>query len=198
MAGLKTAVAAETLPRSLARIAGVFYLLNIITGSLALVFYGRKLAVYGNAAILISTACYVAVTLLFFKIFKPVDNKLSLLAAILSLLGCVVGALSPFHFLPVYINSLEFFGFYCLLIGLLIFKSTFLPRFLGGLMAFGGLGWLTFLSLPLAKHLSPYNLVPGIFGEVSLTIWLLVAGVNVQRWSEQNKLSGAGTSSATF
>jgi Domain of unknown function (DUF4386) len=196
MAGLQTAVAAETFPRSQARIAGVFYLLNIITGSLALVFYGRKLAVYGNAAILISTACYVAVTLLFFKIFKPVDSKLSLLAAFFSLVGCGVGALSPFHLLPGYINSLEFFGVYCLLIGYLISKSTFLPRILGMLMGFGGLGWLTFLSLPLRKQLSPYNLIPGIVAEVALTVWLLAVGVNVQKWMEQDNLRSAGISTA--
>jgi hypothetical protein len=81
--------------------------------------------------------------------------------------------------------SLVFFGFYCLLIGYLIFRSTYLPRILGVLMGFAGLGWLTFLSPPLAKYLYPYILAPGIFGEGSLTLWLLVMGVNAQRWNEQ-------------
>jgi hypothetical protein len=53
--------------------------------------------------------------------------------------------------------GIVFFGFYCLLIGYLIFRSTFLPRILGVLMAFAGLGWLTFLSPPLANYLSPYK-----------------------------------------
>jgi len=81
--------------------------------------------------------------------------------------------------------GLVFFGFYCLLIGYLIFRSTFLPRILGALMVVAGLGWLTFLSPPLAKSLSPYVLAPGIVGEGLLTVWLLVKGVNVQRWNEQ-------------
>ncbi|MDQ2964220.1 MAG: DUF4386 domain-containing protein [Pseudomonadota bacterium] len=86
--------------------------------------------------------------------------------------------------------GLIFFGFYCLLIGYLILRSTFLPRILGALMAFGGLGWLTFLSPPLATYLSPYVLAPGILGEGSLTLWLLVMGVNVQRWNEQASAAG--------
>ena len=77
--------------------------------------------------------------------------------------------------------AVVFSRFYCLLIGYLILKSTFLPRFLGGLMVFAGLGWLTFLSQPLARSLSPYILAPGILA----TVWLLVMGVKVQGWKEQ-------------
>jgi hypothetical protein len=44
---------------------------------------------------------------------------------------------------------------YCLLIDYLVFRSIFLPRVIGVLMAFAGLGWLTFLYLPLAQYLSP-------------------------------------------
>ena len=80
-----------------------------------------------------------------------------------------------------------FFGVYCLLIGYLIFRSAFLPRILGMLMALTGLGWLTFLSAPLASRLSPYNLVLGFLAELSLCRWLLVRGVNVQRWKEQSR-----------
>jgi hypothetical protein len=78
-----------------------------------------------------------------------------------------------------------FFGVYCVLIGCLILKSTFLPRILGALMALAGLGWLTFLSPPFANRLSPYNLVLGFVAELLLMLWLLVMGVNVQRWQEQ-------------
>jgi len=177
---------AEASPRFKARIAGVFYLLNILTGALALFVSGRL----GLAAILIATACYIAVTLLFYDIFKPVNRSLSLLAAFFSLVGCAIGALTPFHLAPSHINPLVFFGFYCLLIGYLIFKSAFLPRILGVLMAIGGLGWLTFLSPPLANHLSPYNLAPGILGEGALTLWLLVKGVNVQRWKSRPAQQG--------
>ena len=188
--GVMTERITEASPRFKARIAGVFYLLTFLTGSFAMVFVSGRLV-----ANLIADACYIAVTLLFYYMFKPVNRSLSLLAAFFGLVGCAYGALSPFHLAPFHINSLVFFGFYCLLIGYLIFKSTFLPRILGVLMAFGGLGWLTFLSSPLANYLSPYNLAPGILGEGALTLWLLVVGVNVQRWKEQ--ASAAGESETT-
>jgi hypothetical protein len=52
-------------------------------------------------------------------------------------------------------------------------------------MALAGLGWLAFLSPAVAHHLSVYIEVLGIFAEASLMLWLIVKGVNVQRWNEQ-------------
>ena len=167
-------------PRFKARIAGVFYLITFVTGVFALVSASGRLV-----ANLIATVCYVAVTFLFYGLFKRVNRSLSLLAAFVSLVGCAVGVVSMFHLARFNINNLVFFGFYCLLIGYLIVRSTFLPRILGVLMAIGGLGWLTFISPPLAQHLSPYHMAPGILGEGVLTVWLLVVGVNEQRWREQ-------------
>src|SRR5882762_4663404 len=178
---------AAASPLFKARLAAVFYLLVFLTGGLAL-FVRSGL---GSAAGLIAGACYIAVTLLFYGIFKPVNRNLSLLAAFISLVGIIIGPLSLLHFVPFTINPLVFFGFYCLLIGYLILRSTFLPRILGVLMAFGGLGWLTFLLPQLANYLFPYNLAPGILGEGSLTLWLLVIGVNVPRWEEQASLERA-------
>ncbi len=86
--------------------------------------------------------------------------------------------------------ALVFHGLYCILIGYLILGSTFLPRILGGLMAFAGLGWLTYLSNPLVYYLSPYNLASGLLEDVSVYLWLLVMGVNVQRWKEQASAAG--------
>lgn len=171
----------ETSPNVKARIAGVFYLLCFVTGITAIFSRGTL----GLVAGLIAGACYVAVTLLFYYIFKPVNWRLSLLAAVISLVGCAMGPLNTFHLVPFHINSLVFFGFYCLLIGYLIFRSTFLPRILGVLMAIAGLGWLTFLWPSLAAYLTPYVFAPGFLGEGALTLWLLVIGVNEQQWKEQ-------------
>ena len=40
------------------------------------------------------------------------------------------------------------------------------------------------LSPPLARYLTPYIMAPGMLGEASLTLWLLVFGVNAKRWNE--------------
>ncbi|MDD5543263.1 MAG: DUF4386 domain-containing protein [Acidobacteriia bacterium] len=227
----------DTSPRFRARLAGVFYLLTFVTGGLA-IFARHGLVVdenapatatnilaheflfrLGTAGDILVVAWYVAVTALFYGLFKPVSKSGSLVAACFGLMGCAVLGftclfqLAPFVVLQgaqyssvfrveqlqalaymslelygqTYSIAVVFFGFYCLLIGGLILKSTFLPRILGALMVLAGLGWLTFLSTPLAKSLSPYILAPGIVGEGSLTVWLLIKGVDDSKWKEEAK-----------
>jgi hypothetical protein len=89
--------------------------------------------------------------------------------------------------------ALAFFGFYALLTGYLIVRSTFLPRILGAWSILAGLGWLTFLYPPLGYPLFPYLAVFGFLGAAALILWLLVFGVNEQRWKEQ-----AGTAAASI
>ena len=81
--------------------------------------------------------------------------------------------------------GLVFFGLYCLLVGILILRSTFLPRILGVLMVLAGLSYVLFLSPPLVRSLQPYILVFPAVGQISLTLWLLAIGVNAQRWKER-------------
>ena len=86
--------------------------------------------------------------------------------------------------------ALVFFGFYALLQGYLIIRSTFLPRSLGMLSVLGGVGWLSFLYPPLGYRLFPYIAAFGILGAVSLILWLLVFGLNEQRWKQQASAAG--------
>ena len=178
---------AEASPRFKARAAGFFWLMTILTGAVAM-FVGGNIVVN-----LTATACYAVATLLVYSLLKPVNRNLSLLAAVFSLMGCVIGTLSVLRLVSFQINPLAFFGLHCLLVGYLIFRSTFLPRILGVLLAFGGLGWLTFLFPQFANALSPYNVFPGILGEGALALWLLVVGVNEQRWRELARANSGGT-----
>ena len=119
----------------------------------------------------------------FFTVFKP--DQLQALA---------LGSLGLYA--QVFFASMVFFGLHCLLIGYLICRSAFLPRIVGMLMMITGLCYLTHsfvnvLSPPLAAHLFAYLMPIGLPGEISLTLWLLVMGVNVQRWKVQASAAGA-------
>jgi hypothetical protein len=128
------------------------------------------------------------VTLLFYDIFRPVNKRLSLLAAILNLVALTLELL---RFMPPGVNiGLGFHGFYWILIGYLIFMSTFLPRILGALTAIAGLCWLTYLSPSLTSYLSPYILASALTVEGLTFLWLLVMGVNARRWNEQASAAG--------
>ena len=89
---------------------------------------------------------------------------------------------------------LVFFGFDCLLSGYLIIKSTFFPRVIGVLLAIEGVCYLinsfaNFLAPRFAERFFSVLAVSAI-GEFSLCLWLLVMGVNEQRWKEQAGISG--------
>src|SRR5580658_10202410 len=98
----------EASPRPRARITSVVYLLYFVTAVLGELFL-KGLIVDGDAEAtatnilahqplfrlglatgLIATVCYVALTALFYDLFKPVDRRLSLLAAFFSLVGCAI------------------------------------------------------------------------------------------------------------
>ena len=81
--------------------------------------------------------------------------------------------------------ALVFFGLFQITIGYVIARATFLPRILGVLVAVAGVGWLTVLVPPLVNLLGTPLQVFGFVAEMLLMLWLLVFGVNSQRWNEQ-------------
>jgi len=81
--------------------------------------------------------------------------------------------------------ALVFFGFYAILTGWLILRSTFLPRILGALSIVGGAGWLSYLYLPLAHRVFPFVVSVALLGALALAVWLLTAGVDEAKWKER-------------
>ncbi len=80
--------------------------------------------------------------------------------------------------------ALVFWGLWLLPLGVLVFKSGFLPKVLGVLLVIAGAGYVIesgaqILSPGLAT-ISQFTFV----GEVLFTLWLLIKGVNVERWQE--------------
>jgi len=174
-------------PRRFARIAGVFYLLTFVFGITALRTSGDK----RFAANLLGAAVYYVVTVMLYHLYKPVSRTGSLVTAVFSFGALTIGVLSDFGVVRFPINTLVLFGAYCIGLGWLTLKATFLPRVIGALLIVAGLGWLTYVHPPLANRLGVLAMAPGMIGEGVLTLWLLAAGVDPERWRAQSTRSKA-------
>jgi hypothetical protein len=84
-----------------------------------------------------------------------------------------------------WIIGLVFFGIHLLLLGYLVIRSDYIPGILGYLLILAALGYLTdsfsyLLMSDYSRYKSVFTLivaVPGVIGELSLTLWLLFRGV---------------------
>jgi hypothetical protein len=242
-------MADQRTPASLhvrARIVGIVYLLYFVTAFVGQGFI-QQVGINGSDAAataqnlvaheaafragiafgLISLALYIALTALFYQVFRPVSGTLALLAAFFGLVGCILQAVgSVFQGAALLLvgggNSLGaltadqaqalalvllklnsqanavdfvFFALFLLINGYLILRSTFLPRFLGVLPMLAGVAGLTLLWPPLANSVALYIEVLAGVAEGLLMLWLLVIGVNIQRWKEQaDHVTAAGAS----
>lgn len=81
--------------------------------------------------------------------------------------------------------GLAFFGFAAVLKGLLLYRSTFLPRFLGVLTGLTGLCLLTYVYPPLGNQLFGLTAMVGLLASIASIGWLLVFGVDEERWKLQ-------------
>src|SRR5436305_1591843 len=178
------------------RLGLVAHLVVTVTNvPLALIFYelfkvvNRRLALLDAFFILVATAVEAAGLL---NQFVPLvllgsgPYSSALPAAQLQALAYMPGQLSAIG----YDITAVFFGFYALCISYLILRSTFLPGAIGVLMAIDGLAYLVYsfadlLAPGFAAHLVPWIQLPALFGEGSLCLWLLVAGVDAVRWRER-------------
>ncbi len=171
----------------LARLTGALYLAYFATTIITTIIQSHISKAAGEAGNLLAYFLYAITTLLFYNLFKPVDRRLSLVAALVSLAGCLVGSVGIYHLPTYHLTALYFFAPYCLLLGILILGSKFLPQILGALMVLAGLGWLLFLIPEVAKHFGTGIEVLGVLAEGSLMLWLLAMGVNEQKWQKQGR-----------
>jgi Domain of unknown function (DUF4386) len=220
-------------PRRTARLAGVYYLITIVLGLFAELVVRGPLD-YTNAAVtaqqilasetlyrlgfvadMFGGIAYLVVTWLLYELFKRVNQPVSLLAALFSLVGIAIGGvtgvahlaplfllkgaayLAPFNLSQLqalallslklhtlgYQIALLFFGFYCLLLGYLIVRSSFVPSLVGALIAVAGAalllnGLFAFISPPLSHLVGSYFFALDGIGEIALMLWLLLKGTS--------------------
>jgi len=82
--------------------------------------------------------------------------------------------------------GLVFFGFYCILIGYVVFKTNAIPKIIGIAYAIAGLCYLInsftmFLSKGFANPLFIYLAIPIFLGELCLCLWLLIKGIDTTK-----------------
>ncbi|HUG37126.1 MAG TPA: DUF4386 domain-containing protein, partial [Candidatus Limnocylindrales bacterium] len=96
--------------------------------------------------------------------------------------------------------SLLFSGCFFLVAGYLIFRSGYLPRFIGVLYQIAGLGYVTHtfvmvLAPGLAGRVFLAAVAPILLGELSLSLWLLFKGVDVEAWNRRQMRGALGVTS---
>lgn len=157
--------------------------------SLALIFYVLLRPVHRDLALvaaffgLVATATFAIAELFYFagshiagdadylKTFSP-DQVNALMLLSLKLSGYCAGLFSVFY------------GVASVIRGYLIFRSGYLPKFLGALLLLGGFGFVTksFMLVLAPAYSSSFLLLPMIIAMLSLTLWLSVRGVDVPKW----------------
>jgi len=150
--------------RTAALLALVFGLVGATIKTVARAFYYAPLLVLGGAGYLtvFDASQLQALSLLLVKINNQIANM-----------------------------ALVFLGVSTFLQGYLIIKSTFLPRFLGITLLVSGLGWLAYLYPALGSALFYYLIAFAMLGVLLTSGWLLVRGVDEQRWREQARVAAA-------
>jgi hypothetical protein len=148
----------------------------------------------GLAAHVVVTLTNIGLALLFYELFKVVNRQLAMLVVFFTLVATAIEAAgiagqeaSLSYSSAGYDVSTVFFGGYALSIGYLVLRSTFMPRAIGALMLIDGVAYLgnsftTIVAPDFATHLVPYIQLPTLFGEGSLCLWMLIAGVDESRW----------------
>ena len=212
----------QRTPLAGARTAGLLYLVIIVFGLFAEVGVRGSLVVHGDAAAtaanvldsewlfragfaadLVVFLCDVALAIVLYRLFAPVDRTLSMLAAAfrltqtaiigLNLLNMFVALLilrdpaQPDSLAMVFLDAhrygyllgLMFFGVSTAIIGVLVARSHHFPSLLAALLGLAGLGYLTdslmfFLIPDYEGAVSAAVLAPALVGELWLCLALLL------------------------
>lgn len=218
-----------------ARVAGLLYLVVVLTGPFVLLYVPGKLFVPGNATTtannilahqslfqayivvgLVSELFFIGTVLALYRLLKGVGPQLATLMVITILIDAplafssvasqvatlefVRGAdfLSVFNqpqqnaIAMLFINldkygvlvSEIFWGLWLLPLGLLVYRSAFLPRILGVWLFINGLAYIVMSATGLLapQYLKIVSIIatPVLFGEMALMLWLLIVGVRIK------------------
>lgn len=157
----------------------------------------------------------LAVVLLLYKLLSPVHKTMARLMVIFILLGAPIAMLNeltnaailhlltsggqnsvdqPYALMALFLELHRygiqiagiFWGLWLFPMGYLVFKSNYIPKIIGILLMIGCFGYLAdsfiFFLLPdFGVSFAEFMFI----GEVALPLWLLIMGVNVERWEKR-------------
>ena len=151
--------------------------------ALAAVFFNLVcIAIEGVAAVSLAAALFPLATAPYLNSFTPEQiNAMAMLSVRSHTTGFGI--------------ALIFFGVECVILGYLIYRSGYMPRSIGVLMEIAGVCYVinsfaVLLSPPLSSLLFPAILIPSLIAELSLALWLLVKGVNEEKWDRHVHSAG--------
>jgi hypothetical protein len=171
--------------RPYARLTGVVYLAYFVVALLGLFLAHHKISA-GVTLSWLPVVLYTTLTILLYRLFRPAQPLLAFAAALCSLAGCTLDGLHVLHRSLAGLNPLMFFGSFCVLLGVLILRSRFLPRWLGWPLIVAGLCWLAYLIPMVALHTKQVVIAVGFVAEFELMLWLLFKGVDEAHWPESS------------
>ena len=147
----------KPISKELSLLAGFFGLMGTATYAFAELFYIAPVLIMRGAAYL--------------QIFSP--DQLNAL---------VLLSLKFYGFAGMIVTA--YYGMGWIIRGYLMFRSGYLPRFLGVLMAIGGIGFVVrnFLLILAPAYASDVFLMLMFPGGLIMTIWLMIKGVDVSKW----------------
>lgn len=226
--------------QKIARIAGLLYLMIVITGLFTLMYTPSKLIVKGDAAAtasnflahqilyridlvvsLLSVVFFMFLVLVLYRLFKEVNQQQAALMVILVLVQVPqafvsqmlqIGAFELFRgadflsvlgksdrealgMLCIRLNSLGthlselFWGLWLFPLGLLVYRSNFLPRALGIWLFINGIAYvaLSVTGLLFPEYTDIVNKIsfPALLGELAFTLWLVIMGAKFKPVTSQ-------------
>jgi hypothetical protein len=229
-------------PLTLARVAGLLYLVIFLMAPFAEFFVREGLIVAGDASTtasniiaseglfragfatdLIVFVIEIAQAALLYILLAPVSRPLALVMSFARLAQATILGLNLLNMFTglqlltgseyaaafdagqvqalalVFLNAqsagyelgLVFFALHLFTLGYLVYQSGYLPRILGVLLVVSAIGYVAnsfavFLAPDLADVTAVAVLIAALIGELPLTLWLLVKGVNARRFEERS------------
>lgn len=173
-----------------------------------------RLGIVGSLVMMLAWLFYA---LLLFRLLRPVGKAASMTMVVLVLASVPIYMLNQVNLFAALLSASSdlqehvalfmgmhrlgnliaaiFFGLWLLPLGFLVFKSSYLPRWIGMLLIIGSPGYLIlfvqgFLFPGSERTLwtNPFLLVTHL-SELALLVWLLIMGIDTKRWEEKIQTS---------